>query len=252
MKKKFINQYIISLLALFLTISCGTNNKIINKKTELNDKKIEDIISTQEEKDFFNKNIIPQNRKGFYDIFFSYIEGDYSKFYKKSKSFLKNKENPETLKLWIELKMFNLFKRDVLSFENVNNVYSDNMNLKFTPLLTKEIEKLYKYFFKLNKTSVKNLYSLNKWFLSGPYKIIDTSKLSKFDFKNKYDEIFVENKSIYFKEGGITIPSYLDKVYGAVYKLESYIYINSNEFNLYLKLAASTFHAYTVFTIKLF
>ncbi len=234
MKKKFINQYVISFLALFLTISCGTNNKIVNKKTELNNKKIEDIISTQEEKDFFNKNIIPKKRSGFYDIFFSYMEGDYSNFYKKSKNFLKNKQNPEALKLWIELKMFTLFKKDILSFEEVNNVYSDNMNLKFTPLLIKEIESLYKAFFKLDKSSIKNLYSLNKWSLSGPYRRTNTSKLSKFDFKNKYDEIFVENKSIYFKEGGITVPDYLDKVYGGVYKLESYIYVDSNEFNLYL------------------
>ncbi len=234
MKKKFINQYIISFMALFLTISCTSNNKVVNKNDNQENKKIPDIISTQEEKDFFNKNIIPEKRSGFYDIFFSYMEGDYQKFYKKSEKFLENKQNPEILKLWVELKVFTLFKKDILSFENVNNLYKNNMNLKFTPLLLKEVENLYKSYFKLENSAVKNLYSMNKWSLSGPYKLTDTSKLKDFDFGKKYDDIFVENKFVDFKEGNINIPYFLDKAYGGVYKLETYVYIDDEEFNLYL------------------
>jgi len=232
-------KYIIFSLTLLFLVSCSSGKKTMIPKN----KKLApaDIISTDEEKQFFTQNTIPKTRSGFYDIFFSYIEGNYDRFYKLSENYMRNSSNPEILKVWIELKYFNLFKKDIITYKDIEKLYQDNIKLKTTPLLMKEVNRFYKKIFKLNENNTTNLFPLNKWSISGPYKTTNSANLENFNFKNKYDEIFTENKLVYFKKGGITIPSYKENIYGGIYKLTANVEIKDNEINLYLTNNNSVF-----------
>ncbi len=234
--------YLLIVLSAF--VSCTTTEKttVGDNKNTVNDNRFITLFNkkqtetkslsySEDEKSFFEKNIIPESQDVFLKLYFSYLNSNYEDFCKNAEIFIKNnKKSP--LNLWIVQKIFILIDT---KFETVEyfQLYFD--------LIEDEFIKYIVFNYKNNlqtKQYIKtteDFYNIGTWFVSGPYLYAEESNFKNFDVKTaeKINELFVENKSLNFQKGGLTVNE-MNQISG-IYYYETYFESKDDEtINFYL------------------
>lgn len=235
-------KYLLLLIISAFVVSCTTTEKtIVDNKIDVDNRFItlfeqkqtetKSLSYSEDERSFFEKNIIPESKDAFLKVYFSYLNNNYEEFCKNAEIFIKNnKKSP--LNLFIVQKIFILIDT---KFESVEyfQPYFDSIEDEFTKYVIFNYKNNLqtKQFIRITE----DFYNISNWHISGPYLYAEESNFKNFDIKTaeKINELFIESKSLNFQKGGLTINE-MNKISG-IYFYESYFESQTEEtINFYL------------------
>jgi len=234
-------KYLLLLIISAFVVSCTTTEKtIVDNKIdddrfitlfEQKQTETKSLSYSEDEKSFFEKNIIPESKDAFLKVYFSYLNNNYEEFCKNAEIFIKNnKKSP--FNLWIVQKFFILINT---KFESVEyfQPYFDLIEDEFTKYIIFNYKNNLqtKQFIKITE----DFFNINNWQVSGPFLYAEESNFNNFDIKTaeKINELFIESKSLNFQKGGLTVNE-MNKISG-IYSYESYFELQNEEtINFYL------------------